>query len=190
MNYMDLFRSALAALLWNDESHPEEGVLKLAEWHRSYFGFQSFNCFHAAVILAFLYPVLMCAVPPVVLAQIAGGSITGTARGDSGSAMPGVQISIKDVTTGQVRTVLTDTSGSYSVSALPVGNYELTVSAPGFVTQVLTGITISVGTERVLDIRLRPGSSHIVIRATVPGVPANPSSGNVGKSVVENTPLN
>jgi hypothetical protein len=190
MNYMDLFRSALAALLWNDESHPEEGVLKLAEWHRSYFGFQSFNCFHAAVILAFLYPVLMCAVPPVVLAQIAGGSITGTARGDSGSAMPGVQISIKDVTTGQVRTVLTDTSGSYSLPALPVGNYELTVSAPGFVTQVWTGVTVAAGSQRVLNVLMRPGSSETVVRATAPVVPSNQSPGNVDTSVVQNTPLN
>jgi len=140
--------------------------------------------------LRFFLAVLLCAVPPVTLAQVSGGNITGTARGDTGSAIPGMQVSIKDVTTGQVRTAFTDTSGSYSVPALPVGNYELTISAPGFVTQVLTGITISVGTERVLDIRLRPGSSHTVIRATVPGVPANPSSGNVGKSVVENTPLN
>jgi len=104
--------------------------------------------------------------------------------------MPGVQISIKDVTTGQVRTALTDTSGSYGLPALPVGNYELTISAPGFVTQVLTGITISAGTERVLDIRMCPGRSQTAVRANVSGLPANQSSGNVENSVVENTPLN
>src|ERR1700692_4701529 len=132
----------------------------------------------------------MCVLPPVTLAQVTGGRITGTVTGDSGSAIPGVQVSIKDVTTGQVRTVQTNTSGSYSLPALPVGNYELTVSAPGFVTQVLTGISVAVGSERVLDIRMRPGRSQTVVRAAVPGVSANPSSGNVGKSVVENTPLN
>src|ERR1700730_14557934 len=137
-----------------------------------------------------LVAVLICVLPPASLAQVTGGSVTGTARGDSGSPIPGVQISIRDVTGGQVRTVQTDTLGSYSVPALPVGNYELTASAPGFVTQVLTGITVAVGSERVLDIRLRPGSSQTVVRATVPGVQANQSYGNVGKSVVENTPLN
>src|SRR5713101_2017297 len=99
MNYTALFRSALLALSCNNDLHPEGDVLKLAERHHSHFGFQSFNFFHAAVILAFLFAALMYAVPPVALAQVAGGSITGTARGDSGSAMPGVQISIKDVTT-------------------------------------------------------------------------------------------
>src|ERR1700733_5899177 len=86
---------------------------------------------------------LACVIPLITLGQVPGGNIAGTVRGDSGSAIPGVQLSIKDVATGQVRTALTDTSGSYSLPALPVGKYELTVSASGFVTQVLTGITVS-----------------------------------------------
>src|SRR6202790_1978978 len=137
-----------------------------------------------------LLAVLMCAVPPMTLAQVPGGSMTGTARGDSGSAVPGVQISIKDVTTGQVRTVLTDTSGSESVPALPAGKYEMTVSAPGFVTQVWTGITIAVGSQRVLNVLMRAGSSETVVRTIVSGAPANQSPGNVDNSVVQNTPLN
>src|SRR5258708_5433597 len=164
MNYTALFRSALAALLWKNELHPEEDVLKLAERHRSHFGFQSFNCFHAAVILAFLFAVLMCAVPLATFEKVVGGRIRGTARGDSGSAMPGVQISIKDVTTGQVRTVLTDTSGSYSLPALPASKYEMTVSAPGFVTQVWTGITVAVGSQRLLNVLMRPRCSATVLR--------------------------
>src|SRR6267143_120175 len=189
MNYTALVRSALAALLWNNELHPEEDVLKLAERHRPHFGFQSFNCFHAAVILAFLFAVLMCAVPLVIFAQVVGGSISGTARVDSSSAMPGVQISIKDVTTGQVRTVVTDTSGSYSLPALPAGKYEMTVSAPGVVSQVWTGITVAVGSQRVLDVLMRAGSSETVVR-TIAGGSANQSTGNVDNSVVQNTPLN
>ena len=140
--------------------------------------------------MRFFLAVLMCVVPLFTLAQAPGGSITGTVRGGTGSAIPGVQISIKDVSTGQLRTTLTDSSGAYSLPALPVGNYELMVSAGGFVTQVLTGITVAVGSERALDIRMHPGNSQAVVRAKASGVPANQTSGKVDSSVVENTPLN
>jgi Carboxypeptidase regulatory-like domain/TonB-dependent Receptor Plug Domain/TonB dependent receptor len=126
----------------------------------------------------------------VTQAQIAGGSIIGTARGDSGSAMPGVRIAIKDVITGQPKAVVTDTSGSYSLPALPAGRYEMTVSAPGFVTQLWTGITVTVGSQRILDILMRAGSSATVVRVVASGAPAIQSSDNVDKSVVQNTPLN
>jgi hypothetical protein len=104
--------------------------------------------------------------------------------------MPGVRISIKDVVTGQVRTAVTDMSGSYSLPALPAGKYEMTVSALGFVTQLWAGITVTVGSQRILDILMRAGSSEMVVRATVPGASSTQSSGNVDNSVVQNTPLN
>jgi Carboxypeptidase regulatory-like domain/TonB-dependent Receptor Plug Domain/TonB dependent receptor len=104
--------------------------------------------------------------------------------------MQGVRISIKDVITGQVRTVLTDTSGSYSLPALPAGKYEMKVSAPAFVTQLWTGITVTVGSQRILDTLMRAGSSELVVRADVSGLPSIQSSDNVEKSVVQNTPLN
>src|SRR6267378_6800869 len=52
-----------------------------------------------------LWVLLALMVPGIVRAQVAGGSVTGTARGESGAAVPGVQLTIKDVTTGEVRTV-------------------------------------------------------------------------------------
>ena len=146
---------------------------------RAYLGFQPF-------ILAFLCAVL---ISPVTFGQVPEGTITGSARGDAGSAIPGVQISIKDVATGQVRTEITDTSGTYSLPALPAGNYEMTVSAPGFLTQVLTGIAVTVGSERVLDILMRAGSSKSIVRTSVAGAPSNQSPGNINRRVTLTTPL-
>ena len=89
-----------------------------------------------APIRFLLFALLVCAPSVVTQAQVTGGGITGTVSGDSGSVMPGVRISIKDVITGQVRSVLSDSSGSYSLPGLPIGKYEITVSAPGFITPV------------------------------------------------------
>ena len=143
-----------------------------------------------APIRALLFALLVCAPYVATQAQVAGGGITGTVSGDSGSVMAGVRISTKDVITGQVSAVLSDSSGSYSLPGLPIGKYEITVSAPAFVTQHWTGITVTAGSQRVLNFLMRAGSSESVVHATVSGAPAIQSSENVEKSVVQNTPLN
>src|SRR5258708_38473556 len=66
----------------------------------------------------------------------------------------------------------------------------MTGASPSVVTQFWTGITVTAGGQRVLDILMRPGSSESMVRATVSGAPSNQSSGNVDNSVVQNTPLN
>jgi hypothetical protein len=146
-----------------------------------------------AGITTLLWVILALVVPGMVRAQVAGGSVTGTARGESGAAVPGVQLTIKDVTTGEVRTVTTDIDGLYRIPALLPGGYEMTISAPGFVTQAWTGIAVAVGTERVLDIVMRAGNPDVVVRTAAPIAPSRQSSccgGNVNASAVRNTPLN
>src|SRR5579863_9081741 len=87
-------------------------------------------------------------------AQVAGGSVTGAVTGESGAAMPDVRISVKDVSTGLARTATTNTAGLYSVPDLSPGNFEMTVSASGFTTQLWTSISVSAGVERVLNVVL------------------------------------
>ena len=108
--------------------------------------------------------------------------------------MPGVRLAIKDATTGEARSTTTDTDGRYSIPGLPPGDYEMTVSAVGFVTQVWTSITVSAGSERALNIAMRAGNPDVTVRTMAPAAPLNQSSsstgGNVSLSVVQNTPLN
>src|SRR5712692_7736172 len=102
--------------------------------------------------------------PWAVSAQVAGGSITGTVRGEAGAAMPGVRVSITDAASSAARTLLTDTDGIYNAPDLPPGNYELSVSAPGFVTQVWTAINVTAGGERALSVVMRAGNPEQVVR--------------------------
>ena len=90
-------------------------------------------------------------------AQVAGGSITGTVTGESGGAMPDVHISVKEVSTGLARNATTNTAGLYSVPDLSPGNFEMTVSAAGFTTQLWTSITVTAGVERVLNVVMHAG---------------------------------
>jgi Carboxypeptidase regulatory-like domain len=151
---------------------------------------------HAGLIasVSLLLFLALASITVTVNAQVAGGSITGSVSGVSGAAMPGVRVSINEATTGVVRAVTTDKDGIYNTPGLPAGSYEITVSAPGFVTQVWTGVTVAVGGDRVLNVALQPGSPEKVVRQTAPAAPVSQASGccggSVNSSTVRNTPLN
>jgi hypothetical protein len=133
-------------------------------------------------------------VPVASRAQVADGSIAGTTRGESGAILPGVHLSIRLAATGEARSTTSDNSGVYSIPALPPGDYDLTVSNPGFVTQLWTGISVAVGAERVINIVMHPGSPESVTRIAATAEPLSQASsccgGDVNASAVRNTPLN
>jgi hypothetical protein len=108
--------------------------------------------------------------------------------------MPGVQISLRDVATSVVRKVSTGADGLYRIPDLPTGNYELTAAAQGFVTQVWTGLTISAGTERIVNVVMQAGRPEVVVRTAAPPAIVNQPSaavgGTVNASTVRDTPLN
>ena len=144
-------------------------------------------------VLVWLLFTLM--VPRMHTAQVAGGSITGTVTGAPVAALPGAQISITNVDSGTiVRTIATDPQGFYVAPDLAPGNYEIRVSAAGFVTQVWTSINVAAGSARVLNLTMVAGSSETVVQNVAPAAPISQGSaccgGSVDSSSVRNTPLN
>ncbi len=147
-----------------------------------------------ARVAAILGLLLALAMAGTIHAQVAGGSITGTVRGESGAAMPGVRVSITDATSSAARAVTTDTDGFYNAPDLPPGIYEMTVSAPGFVTQLMTSIGVAAGAERALNFVMRAGDPRQVVRTVAPPSQVSSASstvgGTVGASTVRDTPIN
>jgi subtilisin family serine protease len=88
---------------------------------------------------------------------------TGTLSGTVTNASNGDPISGATVhVVGPVdRVTSTNTSGQYSLT-LPVGTYDLTVTAFGFLSQGSTGVVISEGAVTVRDFALQPAPSHQV----------------------------
>jgi hypothetical protein len=127
-------------------------------------------------------------------AQVAGGSISGTVTGESGAAMPEVHVSVKDVSTGLARTATTNTAGLYNVPDLSPGNFEMTVSASGFTTQLWTSISVTAGVERILNVVMRVGDPQQVVRVAAPPAlvsePCPAVCGSANASTVRDTPLN
>src|SRR5882724_7413201 len=67
-----------------------------------------------------------------VSAQTFRGAIQGTVTDPNGEVIVGAEVSIRNPDTGLTRTVQTDDTGSYLVSELPIGTYEVNVKRTGF----------------------------------------------------------
>ncbi len=81
----------------------------------------------AAAILA-----LTLAVRVPSRAQQIYGTITGTVRDASGAVVEGVTASARNTATNLTIAARSASTGSYSISNLPAGTYELTFTKEGF----------------------------------------------------------
>src|ERR1700676_1274285 len=127
-------------------------------------------------------------------AQVSEARLTGVVTDASGAIVPGAQISITNASTGTTRDLISNQSGLYNAPGLPAGNYTVKISAPGFETELRTGITLTTGAEQVLNITLKVGNvaQQVVVTDVPPQVQLSTSalSDVVDSTSVRQLPLN
>ena len=104
--------------------------------------------------------------------QATTGTIEGTVSDQTGAVLPGVNISLKSVETGVVRTLTTDDRGYFRAPLLPVGRYDVSADISGFSKFEQAGVTLTVGQIVNLPIRLSVSgrAETIAVSADVPVV--------------------
>ena len=146
------------------------------------------------VRLVIILALLALSLSPRIYAQVAGATLSGTITDQSGSAVAGARVSIRNTDTGVSTDVTTNTSGFYSAPNLLPGTYEVTASAAGFATEVNTGVVLTVGAQQVLNIFLRVGqvTERVEVTGEAPSVELASSSISavVNSTTVVELPLN
>jgi hypothetical protein len=127
-------------------------------------------------------------------AQTSGGAIRGTVSDPSGASVPGAGIVIEAVSTSENWRLVSSSAGLYNAPNLPVGTYNVTVTALGFSTAERTNIDVQVGSERVVNVQLAVGKSEEEVTvasqaATVDLATSQTGAVNSGE-VVRELPLN
>jgi len=121
------------------------------------------------------------------------GRITGAVRDAQGAVVPGATIKLSSPTTGQERTVTTDSTGNFNFPELALGTFRLTVSKEGFETTVVTDIATSEGLVNNVNPVLAVGSvsSQIEVTSTPPLVQTetDSSGGQLSEVQVESLPI-
>src|SRR5262245_8249682 len=107
---------------------------------------------------------------PLYAQSAATTSIAGTVRDASSGVLPGVTVTAMHTDTGLTRTTVTDESGAYLLTALPVGPYRLEFALAGFRTYVQTGIVLQVNSNPTINAALQLGdlSETIQVAAQAP----------------------
>jgi hypothetical protein len=127
-------------------------------------------------------------------AQVSGGTISGTVVDSSGRVIPNASISITNIATGISRAVTTNTDGVYTAPNLLPGIYDLKFTAPGFKTELRSGIGLTVGATLVMDLTMNVGTTveTVQVQTEAPTVQLGSSdiSAMVNATTVRELPLN
>ena len=138
-----------------------------------------FRCLCAALVL-------LLAAAPFAAAQLADTAlIVGTVSDTTGAVIPGVDVTFNHVETGIVSTTQTNESGNYRSNPLRIGNYIVVVEADGFKAYSGSGVTLSIGDVRELNVALEVGAvtEVIEVEASAPLLQTTESSAG---TVIEN----
>ena len=81
----------------------------------------------------------------------ATAQMSGTVTDDTGGVLPGVTVTATQTNQGITRVAVTDGTGTYVLTNLPTGPYQLEVALQGFRTYVQTGIVLQVGDNVSID---------------------------------------
>jgi hypothetical protein len=122
-------------------------------------------------------------------AQQLTGTLSGIAADQTDARIPGAKVVIKNDASGDTRDTKADTSGYFSVTALPPGTYSVTISAKGFASWEETGIVLSQGDSRTLpNIHLKIGTDTTAV-TVISGADAEVPTDNAEISATLNNEL-
>lgn len=126
-------------------------------------------------------------------AQDVTARIDGQVTDPNGAVVLSATITMTNTKTGEVRTAVSNDTGSYTVTQIQPGIYDISVKAQGFKEYLSRGIELNVNDRKTINIGLETGAitESITVTAEAPLLQTSPTVGDVveNRRVVE-LPLN
>jgi hypothetical protein len=99
-------------------------------------------------------------------AQKSTGEIRGTVFDPSSAVVPNAAVTAKDLATGLTYTATSGGDGAYLIPNLLPGNYDVSVTAPGFRTSLLSKVLVETGRTTDLPVKLTIGTISQTVEVT------------------------
>jgi hypothetical protein len=106
--------------------------------------------------------VLSCAA--TASAQFDSAQVSGIVQDTSGGVLPGVDIVLVAVGTGNERRAVTNEAGLYNFPGVPVGDYRITASLSGFKSITKSDVRVNAGVNIRVDVSMEVGALSEVVQ--------------------------
>ena len=94
------------------------------------------------------------------------GTIRGTVTDATGGVVPNAKVTVTEVDTHTAQDTTTSGSGGFEMSGLRPGNYRVTVSAPGFSSEQISGIQLTGSATASANAVLKVGAASETVSVT------------------------
>src|SRR6185503_17180179 len=112
-------------------------------------------------------------------------TVRGTVKDPSGALVPLASVTITDADRGTSQTTMADEEGRFAITALPPGQYVLTVEAAGFKKFSSARFTLTVQQQATVDPRLDVGALNETVEVSATAAEVNTTIANLGQ-VIDN----
>src|SRR5215213_9253507 len=126
---------------------------------------------------------LLFLVPTGAVAQTVTGTLQGTVSDSRGAVVPGADVVVRNMETGQERNLKTGGEGTFLAAFLPLGRYTVTASGPGFSKVAQENIEVTLNETRVVNFTLNPSSVTEAVVVTSDAAPINTTNAEIKGSL-------
>ncbi len=128
---------------------------------------------------------LVCAL--AAFGQNDRGTITGTVSDPAGAIIANASVQVRNIDTNAVYQAATSATGNYTLSQLPVGQYEMTVTVPGFKEFKRPGLIVEVAQTYRVDVTMEVGATTESVTVSEASPLLKTESGELSQNIsVEN----
>jgi outer membrane receptor protein involved in Fe transport len=121
--------------------------------------------------------------PTPTNAQSIHGGIVGQVTDESGAAVPGATVTVKNVNTGATRDAVTNEEGLYRFASMPIGTYSITVAKSGFGTSVIERVEVNVSVDSTANVKLGTAALREEVNVVAEGALLETQTSQVTKVV-------
>src|SRR5689334_13095492 len=109
---------------------------------------------------------ILCAFAVLAFAQATDGTLVGIITDQSGAGVPNAVVNAQNIATGVQLNVKTGAGGEYRFNNVPVGRYNINVTAPGFSPTTLKNIDVILNQTATANVPLQVGTVATTVEVT------------------------